>query len=63
MEAQRGKVFGCGMALIAAGDGVVGIEGIVKALRAAKIDVPTTLEIAGPEAVKQSAKRLRQWSS
>ncbi|MCL1921724.1 MAG: sugar phosphate isomerase/epimerase [Kiritimatiellaeota bacterium] len=61
MEKQRGKIFGCGMALIAAGDGVVGIEGIVKALKAAKIDVPTTLEIAGAEAVMLSAKRLKQW--
>jgi inosose dehydratase len=62
MDKQRGKVFGCGMALIAVGDGVIGIEGIVKALKKAKIDVSTTLEIAGPEAVKESAKRLKAWS-
>jgi inosose dehydratase len=62
MEKQRGKVFGCGMALIALGDGVIGIEGIVKALKKAKIDVATTLEIAGPDAVKESAKRLKAWS-
>ena len=61
MERQRGKVFGCGMSLIAVGDGVVGVEGVVKALRAAKINVPTTLEIAGADAVKLSAKRLKQW--
>lgn len=63
MEKQRGKVFGCGMALIALGDGVIGIEGIVKALTKAKINVATTLEIAGPEAVKESAKRLKAWAS
>jgi sugar phosphate isomerase/epimerase len=50
------------MALIAVGDGVIGIEGIVKALKKAKIDVSTTLEIAGPEAVKTSAKRLKAWA-
>ena len=57
-----GTKFGCGMALIAVGDGVIGIEGIVKALKKAKIDVSTTLEIAGPEAVKTSAKRLKAWA-
>ena len=62
MEKQRGKIFGCGMALIALGDGVIGIEGIVKALKKAKIDVATTLEIAGVDAVKTSAKRLKVWS-
>ncbi len=62
MEKQRGKVFGCGMALIALGDGVIGIEGVVKALKKARIDVATTLEIAGPEAVKTSAKRLKAWA-
>lgn len=62
MEKQRGKVFGCGMALIALGDGVIGIEGVVHALKKAKINVATTLEIAGPEAVKTSAKRLKVWS-
>jgi inosose dehydratase len=61
MEKQRSKVFGCGMALIALGDGIIGIEGVVKALKQAHIDVATTLEIAGPEAVKDSAKRLKAW--
>ena len=62
VEKQRGKVFGCGMALIALGDGIIGIEGIVKALKKERIAVATTLEIAGPEAVKASAQRLRAWS-
>ncbi len=62
MEKQRGKVFGCGMALIAVGDGVVDVKGVVGALKKAKIDVATTLEIAGPEAVKESAKRLKAWA-
>jgi inosose dehydratase len=61
MVAKRGKIFGCGMALIALGDGVVGVEAIAKALQKAKINVATTLEIAGAEAVKLSAKRLMKW--
>ena len=62
MQQQRGKIFGCGMALIALGDGVIGIEGVVKALKKAKINVNTTLEIAGVDAVKESAKRLKKWA-
>ena len=62
MEKQRGKVFGCGMAVIALGDGVIGIEGVVKALKKARIDVATTLEIAGTAVVKESAKRLKAWA-
>ncbi len=61
MEKQRGKVFGCGMALIALGDGVIDVKGVVGALKKAKIDVATTLEIAGPDAVKESARRLKAW--
>ncbi|MEI6645746.1 MAG: sugar phosphate isomerase/epimerase family protein [bacterium] len=61
MVSKRGKIFGCGMALIAVGDGVVGVEAVVKALRNAGIDVATTLEIAGADAVKTSAQRLREW--
>ncbi|MHC4252004.1 MAG: sugar phosphate isomerase/epimerase family protein [Planctomycetota bacterium] len=62
MEKQRGKVYGCGMALIPLGDGVVGIEAIVKALLDTGFDGATTLEIAGPDSVKLSAKRLREWT-
>lgn len=62
MREQRGKIFGCGMTLTTLGDGVVGIEAIVKALKQAKINVATTLEIAGAEAVIESAKRLKKWT-
>jgi inosose dehydratase len=62
MAPQRGKIFGCGMGLIPLGDGVVGIEAIVKALKKSGFNGPTTLEIAGEEAVKTSAARLRTWS-
>ena len=58
----RGTQFGCGMGLIPLGDGIVGIEAIVKELLATGFDGPTTLEIAGEEAVKTSAERLRQWA-
>lgn len=63
MEPQRGKLFGCGMATIALGDGVVGIEQLVSELKAVGFDGPTTLEIAGEQSVKTSAERLRQWGA
>lgn len=61
-EPKRGKVFGCGMAVIPLGDGVVGIPAIVKALRKIGFKGTTTLEIAGAESVRISAQRLRQWA-
>ena len=61
MEEQRGKVYGCGMATIPLGDGVVDIPSIVAALGEIGFDGATTLEIAGPENVKLSAERLREW--
>ena len=63
MESQRGKVFGCGMSKIPLGDGVVGIEAVVQELKAAGFDGPTTLEIAGADALKTSAERLRKWEA
>lgn len=62
MAAQRGKLFGCGMGAIPVGDGVVGIRKVVDALMTAGFDGPTTLEIAGREAVMASAERLQAWS-
>ncbi|HVO21004.1 MAG TPA: sugar phosphate isomerase/epimerase [Anaeromyxobacter sp.] len=62
MTAQRGKQFGCGMGGIPVGDGVVGIRKVVDALRTAGFDGPTTLEIAGRDAVLKSAERLQAWS-
>ena len=59
---KRGKMFGCGMAVIPLGDGVVGIPAIVKALKKIGFRGTTTLEIAGAENVKASAQRLRAWS-
>ena len=63
MESKRGTMFGCGMAVIPLGDGVVGIEQLVKELADIGFNGPTTLEIAGAEAVKLSAERLRNWSA
>ena len=62
MAKQRGKMFGCGMAVIPLGDGVVGIQKVVEALLDIGFDGATTLEVAGPENVTLSAKRLREWS-
>jgi inosose dehydratase len=61
MEARRGSMYGCGMGSIPLGDGVVGIPDVVKALRKSGFDGATTLEIAGVENVKLSARRLEQW--
>ena len=61
MEAKRGTLFGCGMAVIPLGDGVVGIPALVKALKQSGFDGATTLEIFGVENVKLSAARLQQW--
>lgn len=61
LEVDRGKKFGCGMAIIPLGDGVVGIPEVVAELKAVGFDGDTTLEIAGPDAVKTSAERLREW--
>ncbi len=62
-EDKRGTVFGCGMGTIPLGDGVIGIESIVQVLKATGFEGPTTLEVAGVEAVKTSAERLRQWDA
>jgi inosose dehydratase len=59
---KRGTMYGCGMGLIPVGDGVVGIKEIVEELDRIGFDGPTTLEIAGKEAVQESAKRLQEWS-
>ncbi len=58
---KRGREHGCGMSVVALGDGVVGIAGIVKALKEAGFDGATTLEVAGAANVIASAERLRQW--
>ena len=62
MEAKRGTMFGCGMALIPLGDGVVGIDKIVKELKKIGFNGPTTLEVAGADNVKVSVQRLNHWS-
>jgi inosose dehydratase len=59
----RGSVFGCGMATIALGDGVVGIPAIVDALAGIGFDCFTTLEIAGERNVLESIRRLTHWSA
>jgi inosose dehydratase len=62
-EAKRGTDYGCGMGVIPLGDGVVGIAAIVRALQEAGFAGTTTLEVAGPDAVRISARRLGEWSS
>lgn len=55
-------MLGCVMAVIPLGDGVVCIEQLVKEPADIGFDGLTNLEIAGSEAVKKSAERLRAWS-
>ncbi len=61
-EEKRGSVFGCGMATVALGDGVIDLPPIVTALQDIGFDEATTLEIAGPENIATSVARLEQWA-
>jgi inosose dehydratase len=63
MEAQRGKAYGCGMAVIPLGDGVIDIPEIIDGLKGVGFDGATTLEIAGADSVKLSAERLLEWGA
>ena len=60
MEAERGKIFGCGMALIPLGTGVVRIEKVFNELVKAGFDGYSTFEIAGEESVKASHAYLKK---
>jgi inosose dehydratase len=57
---RRGKMYGCGMAIIPLGAGVVGIDKVVDELLKIGFDGPTTLEVAGAEAVKRSVVYLQE---
>jgi inosose dehydratase len=59
MERERGRVFGCGMAVIPLGTGAIDIRGTDEALRAVGFDGHTTLEIAGDAAVLASRDYLQ----
>ena len=61
-EPKRGTIYGCGMAMIPLGDGVVEVRKVLDALLESGFDGPTTLEIAGEDNVKKSVERLREWS-
>ncbi len=61
MEGKRGALYGCGMAVIPLGDGVVGVPAIVKALKKSGFNGATTLEIAGPDNIRTSVERLKKW--
>jgi inosose dehydratase len=63
MEPRRGEIYGTGMATIPLGDGVIDLPAVVQALKDIGFDGATTLEVAGPENVKTSAERLRQWGA
>jgi inosose dehydratase len=62
-EPQRGTIFGCGMTTTPLGDGRVGIPQVVESLLDHGFDGPTTMEIAGGDNLKTSAKRLHEWAA
>jgi inosose dehydratase len=59
---KRGTVYGCGMATIPLGDGVIDLVSIIRALQDVGYDQATTLEVAGAENVRISAERLKRWA-
>lgn len=63
MEARRGQLHGCGMAVIPLGDGAVDVAGVVADLLAIGYEGHTTLEVAGRDSVLASVARLRAWEA
>jgi inosose dehydratase len=59
MEAQRGKMWGSGMAVIPLGTGLVDIAGVYRVLHDAPHVEHTTLEVAGDDNMIQSYKYLK----
>ena len=58
-EEKRGKMWGCGMAVSALGDGVIDIAGVFKVLKDAPHVEYSTLEVAGDDNVKKSYEYLK----
>jgi inosose dehydratase len=58
-EEQRGKMWGCGMGLVALGDGVIDVAGVYEVLQDAPHVEHTTLEVAGDENVHKSYEFLK----
>ena len=61
-EDKRGSLFGCGMATIALGEGVIDLPSIVKLLQSIGFEGATMLEVAGPDNVRASVERLKEWT-
>jgi len=58
--AQRGTRFGCGMATIPLGRGVVGIDAVMRELQKIHFSGHTTLEVAGEANLLESRRYLQQ---
>jgi inosose dehydratase len=58
-EAQRGKMWGCGMGVVALGDGVIDVAGVFDVLKDSPLIEHTTLEVAGDEAILKSYDYLK----
>jgi len=63
MIPSRGSLYGCGMATIPLGSGVVDIAGTFQELKKAGFDGHTTLEVGGQEAVLASRDYLNSLSA
>lgn len=58
-EAQRGKMWGCGMGPIALGDGVIDVAGVFDVLKDSSHVEHTTLEVGGDENMLKSYEYLQ----
>ncbi len=58
-EEKRGTMYGCGMATVALGEGVIDIAGVFDVLKDAPDLEYTTLEVAGDENMKKSYEYLK----
>lgn len=58
-EEKRGTMWGCGMSLIALGDGVIDVAGVYEVLKDAPQLEYSTLEVAGDDSVKKSYEYLK----
>lgn len=58
-EEQRGKMWGCGMGLVALGDGVINVAEVFEVLKDAPHVEHTTLEVAGDDNMLKSYAYLK----
>ncbi len=60
---KRGTLYGCGMATIPLGTGVINLQEVLDELKKIGYNHPSTLEIAGAENIKPSLQQLHDWGA